>query len=509
MLLTGVDNHRTGIATIPEVRRPEDRDKPGYSMSLEPGVMTVADRLKAVGYRTYMTGKWHLGRGEGELPNSHGFDRSFALGASGADNWEQKPYMPYYSYAPWFEDGEPVDLPEDFYSSEFMIDKMIDYLDKGAKEDSPFLAYIAFQAIHISVQAPREFVDHYEGVFDDGWQALRAARWQRAQALGLIPQGAALAPMPETARDWDSLSEDDKRLFAKSMAVNAGMLEAMDFHIGRLVAYLKASGELDNTIFVIASDNGPEPSDPVHAPGMALWMWLNGYQYNIETLGERGSLSFIGPEWANAAAAPGDLFKFYAAQGGIHVPLIISGPGIGPQSRVESFAMVTDITPTILDYADIETVSTDPISINGRSLRPVLSGAAEGTYGAQTPVGLEVAGNSALFLGDHKITRNTLPYGDGKWRLYNLATDPGETTDTSAAEPQRFQAMLEDYNAYAAEFGVLEMGEDFNLITQLTVNVLSKQVALYWWQLLLAGVLILGAVATASRFAWRKIRRHG
>lgn len=509
MLLTGVDNHRTGIATIPEILRPEDKEQPGYSMSLEPGVMTIADRLKAVGYRTYMTGKWHLGSDEGDLPNSHGFDRSFALDASGADNWEQKPYMPYYTYAPWFEDGTPADLPEDFYSSKFMVDRMIDYLDEGAGDDSPFLAYIAFQAIHIPVQAPREFTDHYEGVFDEGWEVLRTARWQRAQELGLIPQGAPLAPMPETARDWDSLSEEEKQLFSKSMAVNAGMLEAMDFHIGRLLAHLEASGELDNTIFIVTSDNGPEPSDPVHAPGMAFWMWRTGYHYDVETLGEKGSLGFIGPEWANAAAAPGALFKFYAAEGGIRVPLIIAGPDIAPQTHVGSFALVTDITPTILDYAGVEATNTDPIPINGQSLRPVLSGAAEETYGAETPIGLEVAGNSALFLGDHKITRNTLPYGDGKWRLYNLATDPGETMDLSAVEPERFQAMLDDYNAYAAEFGVLEMEEDFNVIAQLTTNTLLKQVELYWWQLLLVAGLILGGGVVAGRTAWRKLSHHG
>ena len=122
MLLTGIDNHRTGVATIEEVLPPEHRGKPGYSLHLEPGVVTVAGRLKRAGYRTYMTGKWHLGHRPEDLPNAHGFDRSFALDASGADNWEQKPYMPYYRTAPWFEDGKPADLPSDFYSSRFIVD---------------------------------------------------------------------------------------------------------------------------------------------------------------------------------------------------------------------------------------------------------------------------------------------------------------------------------------------------------------------------------------------------
>jgi arylsulfatase A-like enzyme len=114
MLLTGLDSHRTGVATLPEVISEAQRDASGYALRLLPGVETIADLLKKGGYQTFMTGKWHLGRGEGDLPNGHGFDRSFALDASGADNWEQKSFIPFYDEAPWFEDGTPAQLPEDF-----------------------------------------------------------------------------------------------------------------------------------------------------------------------------------------------------------------------------------------------------------------------------------------------------------------------------------------------------------------------------------------------------------
>lgn len=113
MLLTGLDNHLTGMATIPEVLPDEHVGRPGYTMSLEPGILTIADRLRSAGYRTLMSGKWHLGGEPGDLPNDHGFDRSLALPASGADNWEDKSYMPYYASAGWTEDGMPFSLPDD------------------------------------------------------------------------------------------------------------------------------------------------------------------------------------------------------------------------------------------------------------------------------------------------------------------------------------------------------------------------------------------------------------
>ena len=158
MLLSGMDNHLAGLGTIREVLPPEHRDQPGYTMALEPGVETIATKLKRAGYRTYMTGKWHLGHEEGELPIDHGFDRSFILDASGADHWEDKPYLPYYREAPWFEDGKEASLPEDFYSSSFIADRMQGYLEADAGRSEPFFAYVAFLAVHIPVQAPREYL---------------------------------------------------------------------------------------------------------------------------------------------------------------------------------------------------------------------------------------------------------------------------------------------------------------------------------------------------------------
>lgn len=465
MLLTGLDNHRTGVGTIPEVVTEDQRGSRAYKLSLLPEVDTIADRLKEAGYQTYMTGKWHLGREEGDLPNHHGFDRSFTLDASGADNWEQRSYMPYYDIAPWFEDGEPADLPEDFYSSRFFIEKMIEYLDSRDRQ-RPFFSYVAFQAIHIPIQAPRDFIDRYSGTFSEGWDVLRDQRFEKAKALGLVPEGAE-PPVPHPSlRAWESLSEEDRAHYETSMMVNAGMIEAMDHYIGQLLSYLEAEGELENTVFVITSDNGPEFNDPSTNAAFLSWMSQNDYHLDREQLGGKGYLGAIGTEWASAAAVPGSLYKMYATEGGTRVPLIVSGPGVNQGMGFNgALNFVTDLAPTIAEMAGLDATGMD-----GRSLIPLLNGEATQVYGAEDEIGLEVAGNAALFKGDYKVTRNTRPHGDFVWRLFNLADDPAESRDLSEAMPELKSEMLAAYARYEEALGVVAVSADFDIVAQIQAN---------------------------------------
>ena len=493
MLLTGVDNHRTGVATIGEVLPPSQRGQPGYSLHLEPGVTTVASRLQASGYRTYMTGKWHLGDGPGQLPNSHGFDRSFALEASGADNWEQKPYMPYYAHADWYEDGQAATLPNDFYSSRFLVDQMIEYIDSERADARPFFAYVAFQAVHIPVQAPREDSARYRGRYDQGWAALREQRFRRAQELGLVPAEATIGAAPPNARNWQDVASGERALLARSMEVHAGMLDSMDQHIGRLIAHLQEIGELENTVFVVTSDNGPEPSNPLAARGFEQWMHLNGYTRELDNLGERGSMVAIGPEFANATAGGGALFKFYTTEGGTRVPMIIAGPGVGAGLRADGFAYVTDIAPTLLDLARVAPTG-DGVPVTGRSLSAVLRGEAQSAYGPEEPVGLEVSGNAALFRGDFKLVINQPPNGEGEWRLYNVRLDPGETRDLSTEMPDLFAQMQRDYEAYVQEMGVLPMPEGYNIHGQIETNTYARQFKRYMPFLIGGGVVLIALI---------------
>jgi len=248
MLLTGVDSHLAGVPNIPEMLAPQQRVHANYQGVLGDDVVTVATLLEDAGYHTYMAGKWHLGMEPSKRPSRRGFQRTMAMMDSGADNWEQRPYIALYDQANWFADGERFTLPEDFYSSRFLVEKMIEFIDSNLQDDKPFFAYLPFMAVHSPVQAPQQYTDRYMDLYDSGWDALRQQRMERASALGIVPPDTPMVRMATTG-EWDALSEDDKRYQAKRMAVYAGMIEAMDFHIGRLIEFLKQRGQYDNTIF--------------------------------------------------------------------------------------------------------------------------------------------------------------------------------------------------------------------------------------------------------------------
>ena len=493
MLLTGMDNHLAGFGTIPEVLPPEHRGEPGYLMSLPDDVETIATKLKRAGYRTYTAGKWHLGHGEGELPIDHGFDRSLVLDASGADNWEDKPYLPYYKDAPWFEDSEEATLPEEFYSSTLIADTMQDYLEADAGSSDPFFAYVAFLAVHIPVQAPKEYTEKYIDTYSSGWDPIRVRRWQRAQELGLVREGAPLAEQPATIPRWDDLNAEEQRLAAKSLAVNAGALEAMDAEIGKLIDYLKTSGQYENTVFFVTSDNGPEAGDP-WGTAAQFWFDLQGYHREYETLGERGSYVAIGPGGASAAAGPSHLFKFHSSEGGLRVPLIASGPGLPEAKTVSSFTTMADIAPTILDLANIIDEAPDTKPFTGRSLEPLLRGEAGFVYGPSDSVGFNTSGQAALYRGKYKLVRTLPPHGDSVWRLFDIEQDPGETEDLSDVFPDIKSELRSEYDEYAKRVGVLELPEGYQVEEQIGRNIAAKLWEYYWQWFIVGGLMFLAVI---------------
>lgn len=477
MLLTGVDNHRNGVGNMRESIPQAHVGKPGYLSVLDTNVVTVASLLRDSGYRTYVAGKWHIGKAPHNLPPARGFDRSLIQGDSGSDNWETaKRYLDLTDKVHWYEDGKEAVMPADYYSSEFFVDKTIAYLQADAAVKKPFFAYVAFQANHIPVQAPRAFIDKYRGRYQAGWTALRQARRDKAVALGLIPPDAPMVTMA-TTRDWEALSAQDKQYQARRMEVYAAMADAMDHHVGRLIDHLKKTGEYDNTVFLFLSDNGAEASDPYAVLTGRLWL---DWQYNrdFDRLGGKGAYSVIGPSWASAAASPLSTYKFYSGEGGIRVPLIVSGvPGAQPNQIHHSLAHVNDIVPTLLELARVPrpagTYEGRPVeAMTGSSLMPVLTGQAQRVHAPDEAIGYELSGNQAVFKGDLKLIKVIAPVGDGLWHLFDIRKDPGETTDLQHQMPEVFRAMQADYAAYAKANGVLPMPEGYDPIQQVTINAL-------------------------------------
>jgi len=472
MLLTGMDNHNTGIPMIPEVMPTKYRNTPGYEGYLRDDALTLAEILKPAGYRTYMTGKWHLAFGGKEtaaLPYNRGFDKTFILDATGGNNFSHHSYLPYYLESPWFKNGQEAELPEDFYSSKFFVDQMIEFIEEDKDQDTPFFSYLSFQAQHIPLQAPREFIDKYLETYELGWEELREQRKNRAIEYGIFPPNKEIVDSFSGFDDWSEVDQENKKMLIKSMAVFAGMLDAMDFHIGRFMTYLKKEGLYENTIFIVTADNGPEGNDPSdHAPWRE-WFKTTIYDRDYETLGDQDSYVYIGTEFAQAMASPSHLFKFHMSEGGLRVPLIISGPEI-KKGKNQNFAFVTDIAATISDIVFDEVDER----IIGKSLQNSLAGFDERNYLDTESVGLEVTGNSALFKGDFKIVRNRPPNGSNQWELYNLSEDPGETINLAKRMPNKLQELTEDYEKYAEKNGVIDLPLDYEWAAEMTINTFKR-----------------------------------
>jgi arylsulfatase/uncharacterized sulfatase len=508
LLLTGVDNHRNGHGNLRETMPGAHLGQPGYQATLTSNVVTVASLLQARGYRTAITGKWNVGNEPENLPHRRGFDQSFVMGDTGSDNWEpKKRYLPHNAKVNWFENGMPPVLPKQFYTSTFFIDKAIEYISKGRDSGQPFFAYVGFQANHVPVQAPQSFIDKYKGRYDGGWTALREARRVKAIELGVVPKDTPMVTM-STTKDWSALSDQDKRYQARLMEVYAAMADALDHEVGRLIAHLKSTGEFDNTVFVFLSDNGPEGSDYKEAD---LWLRMN-YTRDFDQLGGPGAYVVPGPSWSSASASPLNGFKFYASEGGVRSPLIISGAATrSARNQVHAgLTHVTDIVPTLLDLARVEhpgkRYQGQPIEgLTGRSLLPVLADPLARVRKPDESIGYELAGNKALFKGDLKLVWNNPPVGDSQWRPYNLSTDPGETKDLQKELPEQFAAMQIEYAAWAKANGVLPMPDGYNPVKQVFINsIVNYWIPTYWPHGVATVLGLLGLVIAFKRRAQRR-----
>ncbi len=502
MLMTGTDSHLAGVANLPEMLPKKYQSKPGYAGVLNNKVQTIATRLKELDYNTYAAGKWHLGHDEHTLPTKRGFDRSFILGASGASNFKAKGYLPMKTTAQWYADGAETDLPDDFYSSKTYIDKTIAFHQEEQDKDKPFFSYIAFQAIHAPIQVPKEFVEPYRTTYKEGWNQLRLKRYQKAKALNIIPNDAKLNDVFPQFRKWSDLDVEEQEMYTLDMAVTAGMLEAVDYHIGRYLDYLTEAGLINNTIFIITSDNGPEGAD--YHKLVFDWVKTQGYHREFDKQGDKGYYGAHGPEFANALASPFSYFKYYTGEGGLRVPFIMSGKNLPQNLLTNEFCFFTDIAPTIYDLVGLSTAAKEGFApITGKSMLPHIRESKQPIYKEDEGVGLESGNSSAYFLNGYKIVKNNIPYGDNQWHLYYLPKDPGETNNLAAVEPVLFQKMLSAYKAYEKAVGVIKMPEGYYAAKEVgkkSLFTVLKSALPYF-------IIVIVVMGTLIYMVWRRANR--
>lgn len=496
MLYTGVDSHLAGVGNLDDIQTPEQAAR--YPLYIPDDVVSVGTLLKDAGYRTLFSGKWHLGKTPDRTPISQGFDKAFTLADTGADNWTGTRYAPLNEEAHWYDDTKPfAPIPDDFYSSRYIVDRMLGYLDAGKDDQRPFFAVVALLATHYPHQAPKDYIDKYAGRYDIGWDRLRADRYQRQVEMGLMPAGLTLKQFPGLP-PWDSLSAEERRDYAKKMAVYAGMLDAADAQIGRLRDYLRQRDQLDNTLFVVLSDNG---ADSVELPKI-FWFWFPfHYSTATEKLGEKGTYSSYGPGWAQASNTPGYGYKGTAAEGGVRTPMILSWPGaVKAGATAASFAHVKDIFPTLLEAAGVDRPGGEykgrkVRQADGRSLMPYLRGETPDVHPPDEAVGFEMAGGFALYRDGYKLVKDLPPTGDRQWQLFDIRSDPAESRDLSAAMPERKTQMIADVTGYIAGNNVVVLPDSYDPLEQLSRNKAPLLLRELW-------PFGAGALAVVGLFLW-------
>jgi arylsulfatase len=468
MLLSGVDTHLNGIGSMDEWTAPNQRGAVGYEGYLNNRVVTLPQLLKGAGYHTYMVGKWHLGKAPDQIPAARGFERDFSLLDGAGSYWDMTNLSAANPKSVFTEDGRYLTkLPKDYYATKTYTDKLIGFIDANRGDGKPFFAYVAHQAPHDPYHLPRDWRKRHVGEYDQGWDAVRQARLKRQIELGILPPGTQLAERMWFLPDPVVLAPAARAMLGKKMELYAGLVENMDFHVGRLIDHLKKIGEYENTIFVVFGDNGAEGTDLFKmiagTPGTRDYLFaaINWSQTHPNAWGDPGSYVAYGPMWAQVSMTPFSQYKGWAAEGGIRNALIVSGPAVKrPKGSLNHGLMhVADFMPTFLEIAG----ASYPKTSDGRELPPlmgkswgkVLAGQAESPRTEQDYLAWEVFGNRALRQGDWKLRWEYKPFGKGDWELFNLAVDPAERKDLAAERPDKVKALVGLWDSYVRTNNVI------------------------------------------------------
>lgn len=454
---------------------------PGYNGQTPKSAATIAKILQQRGYTTMALGKWdHTPPGDVTIagpfdrwPSGEGFDHFYGFMSADTNNF--KPAM-WANHTPI----EPALGKPDYHLSTDMADQAISYITglKSARPDRPFFMYWATGAVHAPHHAPKDWIEKYKGRMDMGWDEAREIIFKRQKALGVVPEDTQLPPRPDIIPAWDSLPADAKRMYARQMEVFAAQLSHADYEFGRIVAMLERIGELDNTLIIVASDNGASAEGGLGGTYSEARSYngltYTSYQENLKRYDEWG-----GPDtyphfhagWAVAGNTPFKWFKQQAHRGGQQDPLVISWPkNIKAQGEIRTqYHHIIDIMPTILEAADIEV----PELVDGVKQQPLAGVAMNYSFDKakaddrRTVQYYEMFGNRAIYADGWKaVARHgkrmpwdnigaSVPYEDDAWELYDLSRDFAESRNLAADNPQKLstlQTLLDQeffkYNVY-------------------------------------------------------------
>lgn len=450
-LLTGLYPHQAGVGEMTG-----DKKLPGYRGHLLPNATTLAEVLKSAGYRTFMVGKWHLAN---PGPVERGFEEFYGMIGGFNSYWKETPYtrLP--------EGRSHRDYPPGkFYSTDVFADYAIDFINQAHHDTSgkPWFLYLAFNAPHFPLHAWPEDIAKYEDYYLRGWDVVRAERLKRMKKLGIVPADTQLTPRSgwhNTIKDkegvnpaWDSLPEDRRRDLARRMAVYAAAVDRMDAAIGRILADLKRTGQMDNTLILFLSDNGAcaewDPFGFDVATGPKSTNILHSGD-DLKTIGGPDSYISYGSAWANTSNTPWRLYKHYGHEGGIGSPLIVHWPGHVPATgelRTQP-GHIVDVMATLADvsgakYPEKAADGTPITPMEGKSLLPEFSGKPV----ERGPIFWEHEGNAAVREGRWKLVR--VGY-DGPWELYDMSADRTEMHNLSGADPEKVKNLAAQWNAWA------------------------------------------------------------
>jgi arylsulfatase len=456
MLLSGNNNHVAGVANQ-QAKGLAGVAVEGYEASLSGRVAPFPRLLRQAGYDTYTVGKWHLGVEAQESPHAAGFSRAWNLLQGAASHFGDIGFENEKSL--YRADEQLVFYPEGRYATELYTDKLIEFIDADREDGKPFFAFAAYTSPHWPLQVPEEYLDLYAGRYDEGYDALRERRFASLERAGIIPAGSELPPRNDAITPWHELSADQKRIESRKMELYAAMVDNLDDHVGRLVAYLRRHGLYDNTFVVFMADNGASGEDfyeGIPWPGYRDYIRAH-YDNSYDKMGTAASFVAYGPQWAEAGSAPFRRYKGYTLEGGIVAPMIIAGAGVAGRSVIDAgYVTVMDLAPTFLEVAGAKYPDDGSVRpMLGESLTALLHGEADAVHAEDYVTVLSHRGRALVRKGRWKMVVVEGPFDEAKFEFYDMVADPGEVHDLRTTRPEVFEDMLEIWRRKRRELGII------------------------------------------------------